>query len=355
MSTLQYYFVKDKEIRLVVFNKYYIENGIIVNKFYGTPVSYSRNNKYNRCTVSDDEGKRYNINVGRAIASTLYGEPPSTSHTADHIDQNSFNDTSDNIRWLCKSGQNKNRMMPDTFKSAYIIVKDGCEKTIVDWLDYLKCQKNTYGRDYTANMIIKYAQKKKHGFSYKEYPDLPGEIWKEVVNSKNIKGHWEISNQNRIKYVTTFATNVFSVEKLGTLSGYPRITINKKVWLCHILSFMTFFPELYANMKPAEIICHEDDDRMDFRPHKLRIGTASENNAEAHNNGCYDGTKSARMKCASYIAGVLEREYESQHDAANYLKTIGYEKASYSEVGRSLKAFRNGKITTRYGRTWQNI
>ena len=111
MTTLQYYFVKDKEIRLVVFNKYYIENGIIVNKFYGTPVSYSRNNKYNRCTVSDDEGKRYNINVGRAIASTLYGEPPSTSHTADHIDQNSFNDTSDNIRWLCKSGQNKNRMM----------------------------------------------------------------------------------------------------------------------------------------------------------------------------------------------------------------------------------------------------
>ena len=30
-------------------------------------------------------------------------------------------------------------------------------------------------------MINHYAQKKQHGFAYKKYPDLLGEIWKDVT------------------------------------------------------------------------------------------------------------------------------------------------------------------------------
>ena len=79
-------------------------------------------------------------------------------------------------------------------------------------------------------------------------------------------------------------------------NGYPSVFINGKNWLCHILAFKTFFPNEWDAKNPDEMILHEDDDKMDFRPHKLRIGTRSENATDAHDNGCHDGTKTSRIK-----------------------------------------------------------
>lgn len=244
--------------------------------------------------------------------------------------------------------------MQETLKSAYIVVKDEDEKTIKEWVAHLKDEKNSFGREYTTIMIKKYAQKRQHGFSYKEYPNLPGEVWKKIIDSETTKGFWEISDLNRVKYITKYAENVLSGERLGLKSdGYPRIAINNKNRLCHIISFMTFFPEEYANKKPDEMILHEDDNKMDFRPHKLRIGTKSDNGVDAHNNGKYDGTKSKRMKCSSYIDNILEKEYESQSDAERYLKSIGFEKASKGKINEALRAYREGETIRRYGRTWK--
>jgi hypothetical protein len=99
------------------------------------------------------------------------------------------------------------------------------------------------------------------------------------------------------------------------------------------------------------MILHEDDDRLDFRPHKLRIGTRSENTIDAHNNGKRDGTKSARMKCVSYIDGIYELMHDSQTDAMKYLRYIGYDKASVGGIGKAL----NDKRKSAYGRTWKLI
>jgi hypothetical protein len=223
---LKYY---SKNGTLTVFNKYTIDNGIIKNA-KGEPIAYSKNkDKYNKCGVYDN-GKHRILCVARAIASTIYGPPPTLAHTADHKDKNRENDTDDNIRWLCKKGQRDNQDRSETKKTAFLVDRDGEEKTGNEWADHLKGEKNPYGREYTSGMIAYYAQKKQHGFSYKEYPDLPGEIWKEIIDSKNTQGRWEVSDMNRFKYITKFAENVLSRDRLGLISGYPAIKINGKHW-----------------------------------------------------------------------------------------------------------------------------
>lgn len=349
---MNYYYARKNTIELVIFSNYMIEqNGVIRNNKTGEIRKLRKNAAgYNVCCVCDNSGKLRNIQVGRALAS-LRGPPPTPYHTADHIDRDRKNDTLNNIRWATRKEQNDNQVRPQTMKDALVIVKDDIEKTVNEWVCYLKDQKNHLGHEYTTNTIKQYAQKKQHGFSYKEYPDLPGEIWKEIVGSKNTKGRWEISDMNRVKYITRYAINVLSDDRLGILSGYPTIRINGKQWLCHVLAFMTFYPDKWVEKTHKEFVLHEDDNKMDFRPHKLRIGTQAENGMDAHNNGCYDGKKSGRMKCASYINGVLEKVHESQRDAVEYLKSKGYSKAASQGISRAI----NSKNKTAYDRTWEPI
>ena len=208
-------------------------------------------------------------------------------------------------------------------------------------------------REFTKGMISMYAQKNQHGFKYKEYPDLEDEVWEEIEGSKTKKGRWKISNMNRVKFITNHAENVMWGERLGhTVNGYPTVSINGKRCYCHILAFAAFHPMLKA--KEGEMVLHEDDDKKDFRPHKLRLGTASVNGKDSHANGKRDGTKTARMKCASYINGILEKDdYISLIDAAEYLKSNGYPKASPSGISQALSD--KYKCNIIYGRTWVKI
>jgi hypothetical protein len=149
--------------------------------------------------------------------------------------------------------------------------------------------------------------------------------------------------------------NVFSGERLVLHAGYPAIGFNKKKHKCHILSFKTFFPNDWAARKPNEIILHENDDKLDFRPHKLRLGTLSENAKEAHVNACRNGKLTTMEKCASYINGVFEKEYVNQADAVMYLKTLDkkYEKANCGMITKVMdEVCKNGKQKTAYDRVW---
>jgi hypothetical protein len=114
---------------------------------------------------------------------------------------------------------------------------------------------------------------------------------------------------------------------------------------------MAFFPEEYANKKPDEMVLHEEDNRLDFRPHKLRIGTQSENMNDAHDNGRHDDKKTMRIACMSYVNGVFEKEHESLAIAEIYLKSLGYDKASYANIGMVL----SNKRKTAYDRTWVRV
>ena len=349
---MNYYYAKDSKIELVSFNKYTIDtNGIIRNKKTGKIVRpYNTQAGYKAASVMNNAGRKCNIFIGRAIASTYLGSPPTPDHTADHIDRDNNNDTLENIRWATKIEQVNNRVMPPNNKSTFIIVKDGLEKTASDWVGHLKNLKNKFNREYTEGMIIKYAQHKHHGFAYKDYPNLPGEMWKEIDGSKSTRSHWEISNMSRVKCITNHAENVLEGERLSLVNGYPCIMFGQ----CHIIAFKTFFPNLWKAKKLDEIVLHEDDDRLDFRPHKLRLGTRGENGIEAHDNGCFDGTDRKRQKCLSYINGIYEKEHDSHHDAVRYLKSIGFEKAAQSKISLVISEKRkDGGPKIAYGRTWK--
>ena len=111
MKTLEYYFVIANAIVHVIFNKYTIDvNGVVRNKKTGKALRPKKNKAgYQRVDVQDASGKRRSILIGRALASTFIGPPPTKAHTADHKDKNRANDTLENIRWLCKRGQRINQ------------------------------------------------------------------------------------------------------------------------------------------------------------------------------------------------------------------------------------------------------
>jgi hypothetical protein len=224
-KTLEYYF---KDGRHIVFNKYTIDDeGNIINIVNKKKVTYS--GEYNGCGVRDDTGKTLQIRVARALVSTFHGKPPTSNHTADHIDRNIKNDTLSNLRWATKREQVDNRDMPADKHTALIVIRDGVEKSVKEWVEYLKDTPNSFGRKYTKNIIEYYAQKNKFGFSFKIYQNLPGEEWKSVKNSDTTMGRWEVSNMNRVKYVTKHAENIIDYDKLCVVGGNPVIGIKGKL------------------------------------------------------------------------------------------------------------------------------
>lgn len=345
--TLEYHYADGRH---VIFDKYTMDTtGISRSKKSGKELSFRLLNGYYMMTVYDNDGKNCQISVARAVASTFLGKPSTLQHTADHIISNQkLNNDISNIRWACKRGQSNNRTTPNKYKSAFVIVKDGLEMTTKEWLEHLKNTKNYFGKSYTATIINRYAIGRHHGFSYKEYPDLEGEVWKHVKDSENKRGRWEISNKSRMKYVTKHMSNVLSEEQFNMVNGYPYVGINGKQKLCHILSFEAFYPDI---PRGDLIVLHNHDDKTDFKPENLRLGSASENAMDAYDNGRRSGTKSARTKCASYIDGILEKEHDSQTDAMKYLRDNGYEKATSSNISLVL----SGDRENAYGRTWNLI
>lgn len=343
MKTLEYYWSDGTH---TVFDNYTIdEEGAAKNITLGSFATRHQNvNGYNMINVRH-EGKQRQIRLARALASTFLGPPPTLQHTADHEDKNRSNDTLKNISWKDKSEQVKNRTMPSDFKSSFIIEKDGVERTAKEWTEVFM---KPNGEKYTTRAIKLCAQEQRLGFRYKAYPNLPREVWKTVKGSQNKKGEWLISSKSRVKYRTPFAEHVLTSAELCKNHGYPVIRINDKQWKCHELSFMTFRPNEYASKKDEDIILHKNDDRFDFGPFRLRFGSRSENGTDAHDNGKFDNTKSARKPVMSFINGIFEKEHESIHAAARYMRENDYPRAVATCVSRALR-----ESIVYYGRTWK--
>ena len=351
---LEYYY---NDGRHVIFDKYDIDMfGNIYNKTTRIQLSYYRSNGYNMVTIYDHSNKKCGLRVSRASVSTFHGKPPSVEHSAEHIDcNNKDNDIVCELTWIDPSGQTKNRICPGEKLNSYIIIRDDIEMTRKEWVRYLSNQKNSHGREYTETMIKHYATRKQYGFSYKVYDDLPGETWYKVRNSENRQGHWEISDKNRIARVSKHARNVVDATRFGFTNDHPIMGINGKDRMIHDVAFEAYYPDAYAAKKPEEMILHKHDDKLDFRPHTLYIGDKTMNSLDAYNNGRHDGTKTARMKCCSYINGIFEKLHESQEDAAKYLKLHGYPRARGSKISMVLSLlYKENKVISRYGRTWSH-
>jgi hypothetical protein len=95
---------------------------------------------------------------------------------------------------------------------------------------------------------------------------------------------------------------------------------------------------------------HINDDKLDFRPSHLSLGTSSDNLLSAYANGRRDNAKDTRKPIISYIDGVFETEHESLKNAEDYLKGKGYPSAGRKNIRYGL----NNDVV-RYGRTWKFV
>jgi len=339
---LEYYYADGRHVK---FEKYEIYIwGEVVHKQRQTSLSYKVNSAgYHIVSLYRDSLKPYQISVSRAVLSNFYGRPEK-SFTADHIDSTNKNyDALYELRWASNKQQGFNRCLPVDNKSSIVIVKGCVEKTAREWAES-ECV--------SMECVRSRARNKTHGFSYKVYPDLPGEIWKIIEGSVTKAGYWEISNMNRCAYLYTHARNVIDRERMClTSNGYPTIAVKSKNELVHVLSFRTWFPDLWSNKKSNDVVCHRFDNKLDFRPENLYLGTFSKKGKDAHDNGRFDGGKSKRRGCNSYVNGEFEKHHTSIHAAGEYLKNIGFTQKKYSSIGLALDS-KTGDKPVFFGRTW---
>lgn len=102
----------DEEVNLVLKRKYSVSSyGRVYNKETNKFISHVITGKPSYWYVNLRVGSNKVIlrRVHNIMAHTFLGEPPSSKYTCDHIDQNKYNNSLDNLRWLNKKGQMRNR------------------------------------------------------------------------------------------------------------------------------------------------------------------------------------------------------------------------------------------------------
>ena len=348
------YFKDDGEHE--VFDDYTIDTNKKIERKDGMrpPTPYIMNG-YLRVDISKDERQRGRL-IGRAMLSTFFGPPPNLTFTADHIEsERKLDDDLSNLRWLHKSGQVKNRIMPETYKSARLIVNDlfpEDELTAKEWTELFT---KSDGTKYRHKTISKLARTKKNGFSYKTYDNLDDEEWK--IYGDLDKNHVAISNMNRVKDVTFSSSgreeHVRTSEQLCMKSRYPCIIIDGEPHYIHVLVFQLWYPEKWKNKNSDEMVLHKKDNRLDFRPENLYLGTPSKNGIDAHDNGKYDDTQSVRQPCIAYKDDAVVEEFKSIHDAARYI--LKYNETLTFDAARGGIRYALDKDKLYEGFTWKRI
>ena len=129
------------------FSRYIInEFSEILDKETGNLVSEVLTGKpqYKYVNLHRDDGKRVLRRVHNILAWTFLGDPPTPKHTADHIDQDRFNNGLPNIRWADKKTQMSNR-------SNTILTEEGIP--LQDIIDNLPLHYSEVSKAYIKNQM----------------------------------------------------------------------------------------------------------------------------------------------------------------------------------------------------------
>lgn len=177
----------------------------------------ARNHPYRRVSLLDDEGKRFSSSLASWLLCTFAGPPPSSKHSADHIDRNSLNDSFENLRWLDKRGQALNRSYTGKVghMCGVIAERDGeiVEfSSVTDAANTLKCTLGNVGSVLTGRRKTTNGWK----FQYKVMSDEnKNEEWKKL----SAKSKRELSSEGRVRK--------------RVANGYVEIHVTtKKLYLC---------------------------------------------------------------------------------------------------------------------------
>lgn len=291
---------------------------------------------YKRVLVSI-QGKKQTVSVARAMISTFIGPPPNPLFTVDHINKNKDDNCINNLIWKSKKDQVINRHMPSSNSGSRIVVYNGVERTVKEWAEELGVSVST----------IKSWVYNKSEWSYKNYDNISGEIWKTIGDNT------DVSSLGRVGKTNTSVRRVYDTCEICISNGYPVLNINKTKTYLHVLVFKAFFPSEYENKQIGTMVLHKNDNKLDCSIDNLYIGDGIDNTLDAHNNGKYDGKGKERLRCYCIsIQNGIRHDFESLTDAVSWLKNNGYDKAAKSSISRCLN---NKQLKKTYDHTWHKL
>lgn len=266
-------------------------------------------------------GKTISVHILIALAHIQKPNETDDTWTVDHINnEDKMNNNVSNLRWASKPSQVYNRR---TFErsgniSCPVIATHIISKEILQFDSLTDAEVLPGVQHELISKCLNKTRKKHAGYTWKTpeiSPDLPGEIWKLWNTSTKFKIYF--SNCGRIAYEFRhgYIKKVSSQDKNTNrnndeLGLYPRFNKNGKSCQFHNIVY-----ELFVGPIPKDMVVHHKNNNKQMAfVDNLQLVTRSKNTLNAHDDGCFDGTKVERV--AIEIDGV---QYESYNDAGKKL------------------------------------
>jgi hypothetical protein len=224
--------------------------------------------EYPKVTLFID-GNVKSTTIHTLVCYAFHGDPPTETHTVDHIDRNKLNNVPSNLRWASRSEQrlNQGKYLVRELLIAQIhdnkIVDFHDEQAILEIFDMERVVIPPEGIYFADHLWI---------YQNRTNLDMVGEIWMPIRLGDTIR---MISNMGRIQMTTrkTFGTT--------RTNGYKSITIDGHPWLIHRLVITAF----RGPIGPELVVNHIDGDRANNRLDNLEAITQSDNIIHAFNLG----------------------------------------------------------------------
>jgi hypothetical protein len=324
------------------FSRYRIsKRGDIFSEITKRVLSPGINLGYKVQVLVDDDGKRRMTQIHRLVACTFI---PNTENlpTVHHKDFDRVNNSVDNLEWASYSYQIKNRK-PRIQKPKSIPVEqyDISGKLVATW-NSPKEAANSFGSKSGEPIFYACTESKSHiafGYfwKYKEFTNLPDEIW------KPIKGYpsYFVSSLGRFKHqLPTRETELLPT----STDNYFIICILGRTRPAHI-----YVCEAFHGDRPSSkhVVNHKNGDKKWNKYDNLEWMTKSENSLHAVKTGLFDYAKT-RIKLRKPIwqytlTGDFITKHESGRAAAQALGKKGW---------KGQKELTGGSQKVRFGFLW---
>ena len=234
---------------------------------------------------------RVHLRIGRVVALTFLGDPPSSDCTVDHIDQNRGNDYVENLRWATRSEQSANR-------STY---RPRCLREEV--------------RD--------------------------GEIFRNFDPNRSMSQFGRIRDTRGNKIYTPSPTKG---------SGYAKIVVNGSHIQCHNL-VAKMWPELVDGCEgPGMTIDHKDRDSANNRADNLRWATKSEQRHNQNRPGNLYQSEAQRVNQIAIDIRPPKGEWQSCDSymaATRIIKSKIDKVVSQNQIGQIIRKYPEGYVASK--------
>lgn len=218
--------------------------------------------------------------------------------TVDHVDRDRTNNHVDNLRMAthCEQRENQSRPLASRQKGVTVArtLADGTTITYSSVAEAARMCGIPIGRIERA--LKKPSSEWQYEHVVNPQPDLPAEEWKSVgeIGIEVGRSEAHVSSHGRVRRRLGGSDwrPAFGTDEMTLSNGYPKISINKKPFMVHILVAKLFLPR---PSDPARcIVNHKDGDKLNAAASNLEWVTRSENARHAHATGLYGARKRKR-------------------------------------------------------------